>query len=1008
MKRFHRVSLLVGTLIVLPATYAAAQQQEPAAPAPEATPPPADAPSVTPPPPPQASETSGPTTPAKKPTRAKGNEQTEEIVVTGSRIRTNPTDAPMPVMSITAEDIQRSGITSIGDVLQRLPMSGGGINARFNSSGNAGFPPDGSGVGAGSTQADLRYLGPKRVLVLVDGVRWVAGSSASGVPAATDLNTIPMSIVDRVEVLEDGASPVYGSDAISGVINIITKRDFNGFAANAYLGGYSAGDGGTQQYDLSWGNKSEGLTITTNLSFVDQRGISSADRDISKWPVPGVAGCNGRCSSGTSQGRILFDPGQPSEIDLALNAGTATPVYDPANPYTGGTYHQFINSDRFNFQPYNYIMTPSTRFGAFTYLDYKLVDHVSMFAKALYNNRKSANQAAPTPLFVGPEAGNGNRLDTISIDATNPYNPFGFSLDPATVDFVVTRRPLEAGPRIFKQNVDTIYVDGGFKGDFGVATRSFNWDVTAIYSRNRADQIMTGNFNSARLQKALGPVAACNAEPGCVPFNIFGGQGPDGKGTITKEMLDYVMFTQHDLSQQELYDFSANLTGDLVELPGGTMSIAVGAQYREQKGFFEPDAIVVAGDTSDVPASPTSGSFSVTEGYAELLIPLLSNLPGFDLLDASAAARISKYSTFGAENTFKAGVRWRPIPDLLLRGLFVQGFRAPSIGELFGSSARFDQVIKDPCSNVANQSAQIQENCAAMNVPAGYQQLNSQISVTTGGNSELNPETSKTWSAGFVFSPGVLEHTAFSERASLEANYYTIQLDGAIQAINAQVQIDLCARTLDPVLCGGITRTGAGNINGFNNRLTNIGGVTTSGLDLALNYLSPDVGIGRVHLAWMSNFLLEYDEKIPSSDGFTTVSRKGREMGDPSQAFPKFKSTLIADLLAKEFRASWTLRYISAVTETCQDMQDFPGTCSNPDPEADANSTNVLKARVYNDVQFGYTPSQLDDRVTVTIGVNNLFNVAPPACYSCALNGYDPSTYDIPGIFGYVRAGYRM
>ena len=170
-----------------------------------------------------------------------GAEADEEVLVTGSRIRQDPLDEKSPILNIDEQEIDRTGLTSIGDFLQRLSVSGSTLNTRFNSSGNFGFPPDGSGIGAGASQVDLRHLGSKRVLVLVDGIRWVSGSSASGVAAATDLNTIPVSIIERIEVLEDGASAIYGSDAIAGVVNIITKKDYDGLGVSAYVGDFSEG-----------------------------------------------------------------------------------------------------------------------------------------------------------------------------------------------------------------------------------------------------------------------------------------------------------------------------------------------------------------------------------------------------------------------------------------------------------------------------------------------------------------------------------------------------------------------------------------------------------------------------------------------------------------------------------------------------------------------------------------------------------------------------------------------
>ncbi|MDJ0764384.1 MAG: TonB-dependent receptor [Myxococcota bacterium] len=955
---------------------------------------------------------------------AKADDDVEEIVVTGSRIR-SALDKPAPVLQFSEEDIERTGLTSIADLLQKLPVSGGALNTKFNSSGNFGFPPDGGGIGAGAAQADLRNLGPKRVLVLVDGVRWVNGSSASGVAAGTDLNTIPIGIIDRIEILEDGASAIYGSDAIAGVVNIITKKSIDGFQGDAYVGGYHHGDGMLQEYNLTWGAEAEKTSMIFNLSFVDQNEVKAKDRDISTYPTPEIGACTGYCSSGTPQGRFYFiDPNTGQEMDLTINDGVGgIPLYDPTNP-NGGDFHEFTVDDRFNYSQYNLVQTPSQRFGLFTQIEHELSDRVRMHVKALFNNRKSRNQAAPEPLFIGSEAGNGNRLDQISIDAANPYNPFGFTLDAQTMSYFIGRRPIENGPRIFNQNVNTWLSSGGFHGDFNFGDKFFYWDTTVMYAVNRADQVKQGGFNSAKLQTALGSPDLCAADPGCVPFNIFGGQGPNGEGTITPAMLDYVTFVQKDLSQQELFAINANITGDIIELPAGMLGFALGGEYRYLEGFFRPDPVVVAGDSAGVPSSPTSGEYDVFEAYAEMVVPILKSIPAVQMLDISGAFRFSNYSTFGTYGTFKGGARWKPLEDLLLRGSFAQGFRAPGIGELFGSKARYDMVLNDPCSDMLGLSSgvaaspEVQANCAALGVPAdgSYEQFNQQISVTTGGNQDLDPETSKGVSASVVYSPWWVKDQSWADQLDLEVGYYWIELSDAISAIDAQVQIDACVQTMDDAMCQGISRTAGGVINGFSNELTNIGQILTDGLDINLTYLSPNTVAGRFQLISISTILFRYEEKIPCSvspdnpdceDGFQTIERHGRELGDPERAFPRFKSALTLGWALNAFGASLTTRYIHSVTEACRGFEDFD-ICSDYDTVNDDNSENKIDARAYVDMQVTWSPPVLDDHLNVTFGVNNLFNTEPPPCFSCQLNGFDATTYDVPGMFPYVRAQLKM
>ncbi|MGZ8286277.1 MAG: TonB-dependent receptor plug domain-containing protein, partial [Allosphingosinicella sp.] len=632
---------------------------------------------------------------------AAASQNDETIVITGSRIRRNPLDQDQPVTFLDQADIARTGLTSAADVIQRLPSSGGALNSRFNNSGNFGNPPDGGGVGAGSAEVDLRYLGSKRVLVLVDGIRYVNGASASGVPGATDLNSIPESMIERIEVLQDGASAIYGSDAIAGVVNIISKKTQDGLHLSAQLGVNGEGDGFTRNLQASYGLATDdgATSLVVGGNWVKQDGISSAGREISLFPTPGTNACDSSCSSGTPNGRFIL-LGQ----DLTLVGpviGRAPTVAD-YRPFAGAP-------DRFNFAPFNFIQTPLERYGVFANLRQALGDFAAFSLKGVWNRRNSKNQAAPLPLFVGPDAGNGNLLDTITIHSTNPFNPFGVTLDSSNLAFI-GRRVVEGGPRRYNQKVETWYVTATLDGAFQVGERDWYWDVNAAYGRNEAEQIVFGNIHAANLARALGPVAACTAP--CVPFNIFG-----GAGSITPAMYDYVAFEQNDSSRQTQWDFTANLTGELFDLPGGPAGFAIGLEQRDQKGRFDPDEIVALGFGSDIPALPTRGGYDVSEAYAELRLPLLRDTPFFNRLELTGAARYSDYSTSGSTTTFKAGINWKPVEDLLFRGSLSEGFRAPSIGELFGTPSRFDQEIVDPCSAVGGAvPAAVAANCIASGV----------------------------------------------------------------------------------------------------------------------------------------------------------------------------------------------------------------------------------------------------------------------------------------------------
>jgi iron complex outermembrane receptor protein len=897
---------------------------------------------------------------------------TQDIVVTGSRIRRDPLSLDAPVVFVDQADIAKTGLNSVNDVLQRLPSSGGGLNGKFNNSGNFGNPPDGGGVGAGAAEIDLRYLGSKRTLVLVDGLRFVNAASASGVPGSVDLNSIPESMIERVEVLQDGASAIYGSDAIAGVVNIITKSQQKGLVASAQWGIYGQGDGASQNYQLSWGNGSGGPTrIVVGGNFVKQDAISSGQRDISLFPTPSPTACDNSCSSGTPRGRFIL---------LGQNLTLRAPVigrpiiFNPANPTDPASdFQAFTTADRFNFAPFNFILTPLERIGGFATVTQELGATTKLTAKIIRNRRNSKNQAAPLPLFVGPDAGNGNLLDQITIDRTNPFNPFGVTLDASNLAFI-GRRVVEGGPRRYNQRVDTTYGTVTLDGKFGLGGRDVYWDVNGIAGRNKAKQTVFGNINAANLTQALGPVALCTGA--CVPFNIFG-----GAGSITQSQLDFVSFTQRDRSEQKLWGASANVATDLFELPGGPLGIAVGVEHRDYKGSFDPDPIVAAGLGSDIPALPTSGGYNVDEAYAELNAPLLSNRPFFQLLELSGAVRFSDYSTSGSTTNFKGGINWKPIRDLRLRASYSEGFRAPTIGELFGTPSRFDQEIVDPCSGTPTGT--VLTNCRAQGVPAGYIQNNPQISVITGGNEELGAETSKGYNLGAVYSPG------FIPRLSLEANYFNIKVKGAIQAINANTTLDQCVTNNDPAACALVNRTASGAIANIEGLLQNIAAIETDGLDVNFAYRTDRMPWGTLGLTVNNTFLFNYDVIVPTATGSQTLSREGTEQGSPDQAFPKYKAVAILDWSGRSVSATLTGRYIKSVVETL------------------ANN-NKLDSRFYTDFQLRFSVPPMGDRFGFALGVNNLFDKDPPGCISCGLNNYDPSTYDVPGRYYYARATIRM
>jgi len=857
----------------------------------------------------------------------------QEVVVTGSRIQQSVAQSTQPLSVISAEQIDKTGLASVGELLSQLPTTGASLNTKFNSSGNFGYPPDGGGIGAGSAQVDLRNLDAKRTLVLVDGLRWVNESSASGVSGSADLNTIPLSIVDHIEVLEDGASSIYGSDAIAGVVNIITKKKFDGVELTGYTGEYSKG-GRTTTVDLTIGGNTDKFSGIFVAEFYNQDEISSSKWWQSSEPVPRMGVASG--SSATPQGRATFcdpallvqpdpknpyngscTPDQAAFFDTTLNTGTTTPAWNPNNPFAApSTYHAWSGADRFNFAPLNLLLTPSQRKSIWTSVSYDWTDDVQVYAKGMFNNRTSTNQAAPEPIFVGPYAGTGGIADTINVSKLNPYNPFGIDLCaapeaststvcPGGPGFVqnfgwLTRRPIEAGPRIFDQDVNTWYFATGLQGmlHFG---GGFHWDLNFIDSDNKASQKFTGGYNIAKVGLALGDPAVCAQVPGCTPLDIFGGQGRQ----MTPAMLDYILAPQIDSSEQQLKLISFNITGPIFNIQDRSAGIAIGGEHRMYTGIFTPDPLRQNGESQDSLAFPVSQSYHVNEAYAELSLPLL------ETLGASGAVRYSDYSTFGSQTTYKIGLRWQPIKDFGVRGDYSTGFRAPNLGELYGLT-QFGATLVDPCGPTGGTPApQYVAGCKAQGVPAGFQQANTQITTFTGGNPNLKPETSKSWTAGFQYNAGWAQGHAGTQGLNLEATYWNIKVDSAIQAEDIQALLNACvaAGGLDPKLCAPFTRGAGSQLNPPKNFLQNLAEIKTDGVDVKVNWLSEQTSIGHFSAALQATRVLKYE----AVDALGLVAQRAVGIEVNNGSIPAWRANMQLGWGIDTLNVNWSLRWIDSV-----------------------------------------------------------------------------------------------
>jgi iron complex outermembrane recepter protein len=930
------------------------------------------------------------------------NPELDTVIVTGSRIAVPATE--QPVFTLDRDAIDKTNLQSLGDLLQQLTTGGSALNTKFNSSGNFGYPPDGGGIGAGSAQVSLRNLDSKRTLVLVDGVRWVNESSASGVSGSADLNTIPLSIVERMEVLEDGASAIYGSDAIAGVVNVITRKKFDGIEASGDVGRWGKG-GRTTDVSVTAGGSNDKFSAVFVASYYNQDAISSSSWWQSSFPEP-LAGLAAG-SSATPQGRYTFcdprvavpnygscTPSQGNFYDVTLNNGTVTPVWNPADP-TSGTYHNWVGSqDRFNFAPYNDLLTPSERKSIFTNITYSINDSVELRVKGLYNNRESENKAAPEPIFAGPYAGTGGLADGISVAANNPYNPFGIALDAASNFGWVTRRPVEVGPRLFDQNVNTYYLSVGLTGSLPV-WNGLKWDLNAAYSDNKAEQTFNNGYNIAKIKLALGDVTVCAAVPGCVPLDLFGGQGRP----MTAAMINYIRATQLDSSDEKLALVSGNVTGTMFRIQDRDAGFAVGVEHRRYVAAFDPDPLRTTGESQDSPAFPVAASYHVNEAYAEFRVPVLASL------STSAAVRYSDYSTFGGATTGKVGFLWQPVRDVGVAATYSKGFRAPNLGELYGLT-QFAPTIVDPCGPSSGAVVTgpavtpLQKACVAQGVPVGFVQANTQITTYTGGNAALQPEKSDSYTVGLRYRASWAENQ-ITDRLTLESTYYHHKITGAIQAADLQALLNACiaAGGTDATLCAPFTRTASGNLNPPRNFLQNFGEIQTGGVDLKMNWAGASSPYGRTTVALQATYVTSYT--AVDQQGNVSQREVGVEVNNSS--IPRIRLNAEVGWSMGDWGVNWTVRYLDSVTEACSNAvaTGVPG-CET------ATDFHKLKATVYNDAQIDWKNAFTLTGLRISLGVNNLFGVNPPICFTCTLNGYDAATYDLPGAFWNARATYKF
>ena len=960
--------------------------------------------------------------------------QLGKIEVTGTRIKRTDIETAQPVTIITSKEIKATGLNSVGDILATLPQVRSVLNAQVNNGND------------GSSSVDLRNLGSNRVLVLVNGRRWVTNIGTGFV----DFGSIPAAVIDHIEILQDGASAIYGSDAISGVVNVITIKNYNGAEANAYVGTYRGDghtDGKAQAYDFTFGTAGDKGAVVMSVAYTEQNGVLAGDRNISKEPIVGL-GVAAAGSSRTPAGRFRIQPIADINGNKAgMCPGQATPTKSGLCDMTlitapgNGSLSNFRNfdfaKDAYNFAPLNYLVAPTETTNLYVQGHYDLADNLTFTSEGLFNNRSSQTQLAQPVLDVGSAT---VTPPTIFIDKTNPYNPFGVSLvsnsnapciAAKSCDLLVDwgRRYSEAGPRVTTFSQDTYHFSGQFKGYFNMFGGEWDWD--AGYELN--NQTQTNHESNVvdlhTLGLALGPAflpagekdipgnfqCGTAAQPiaGCVPANAFGGASGSGQGTLTPAMVQYSTFNPTDTLGETQRDYTANLTGNLLDLPAGPLGLALGGEYLEENGFDHPDTLSILNLNAEGAKQTTDGRERTDAEYVEFSIPILADQPFAKDVNLDLAERWSQFKWVGgtptspaagvthsdSSQTGRAALKWQTTDSLLLRGSWSQGFRLPQISEFFSNPSASAIAVADPC--VAQPTL---PNCGG-----GHTQPNPQINTEVGGSGNLQPEKSISRSVGFVYNPDWLPGFDFS------GDYFKIEVDGFIAQLSDATILNSCYRVgASPAspACQAITvRSGTiVNINSFN---TNIGGDLTEGVDVSTHYKFPSTSAGDFKLGFDMTFNKLFDRTVPSGSGAFVTSRLAgwaTQSGSRAVAYPKRKGDLTLNWNFGPWSAMYQMRYISSIWEAC-DVVGTSALCSNPtykvteEPILQATGRNHLGATVYHDVNVTYHFDSINS--DFTLGVRNLFGKVPPISQNAFANSYLP-IYDTPGQFLYARLGVKF
>jgi iron complex outermembrane receptor protein len=951
------------------------------------------------------------------------SDEVEEVVVTGSRIkRISNYDSTGPVEVYGVQTILDSGKNNIGDFLLELPSANLASNQRSINNGNSG-----------TTEFNLRGAGSERLLTLINGRR--VAPSGTGTGSAVDMQIFPLALIDSIEVLKDGASAVYGSDAISGVLNI-KLREFEGFELMANEGSSNQGDAKQDLISIAFGSAGERSSIVATISASKNDSLDMWDRDFSFCPrlepdymlyfqayVPGHGNSGDNLGDGASCGASTFIP--TGRFYTSSGSKTLFGDVGPNGPTSTFNWWQYSgngpgdpqnNMGMYNYSEWMQLLGGRENYQAWSAGTFELEGGVVLDFELGASKRKSDLMMAPVPMGSGAQFTYG-----MTIPAANPFNPFG-------EDLAYRKRMLDVGPRMFSQEADTFRFVFGASGTLD-RLGDADWELYHTYQEFSSTQLTENYINMIRVERALTTelgagvqvngvgyrcVDAVARKLGCVPLNMFGGN------SITADAADYIRFNQLNRTGTIYKGYSGNIANiELAELPAGKIMAAVGFDISDLSGSEKVDALTEAGYSSGNPRLSTEGSYSNRDFYGEVSIPILADKPGFKELNLDGAYRHTSYSDFASDTVDRIALKWKPIDDVTVRATSSTSYKAPTIADLnFGGGGGFPTYV-DPCEqNVQSTYTDAQQTMAAVMCAAEgldtatWATSNNQILAFSVGNPNLIPENGSNETFGVVWQPTsieVLENINFK----MAVDSFELEIENAVVGSGSQNALNQCYLEGRTDYCALISRSYGGDVNSVEYNYINSESLSRfRGVDYSVNMTFDD--LKRIGGSLEVDVIgTHFKENVSVDASGVSDDYVGACYDFGESCFNRDRINLSLRYYKNDWRIGLSTRFLSGIDPSDTVKEYFGDGALYGIPYAAGMEEEILGIYSVPDyhistlnVAYSFT-----EHFNANITVSNLFDREPPY-YKDFFGFVDPqintpqNTYDVVG--RYFQVGFKL